>query len=725
MNPTLLAALIGLTLLTVFIAYFALYHNRMLVAQRTKESDVKQDRIAATVKDISKFFDESEKQAKLQNLAAVNKLRAELEAAINVKAETRKSVAREQLKNVESNETDMIEEGGKLILSFDQGMKSALPSNEKEKAQDMTDLMAAVAALEDLDKDHYKARDSGVVGLDTGKGMLYDTISRKLGKLIKQNNYGELAFIQAEKLENEALDVVKNLEHRDYTETLKIMKQIGTIKDIIEVNPEVTLIVFSKTPVKITVQEKVVFSFAADEDILTVDRLQDKTKWEKAYLDKTLKSLETKGYLEIKDNNIILKGMATPEERKARAEKYGALKAKLAEKAKQEQELQQKQLEEQRKRKEEEEERRKQEMARQNEQLLKEAKAKAEVEAEELRKRAEKRAEEEERARLEKMKASPIPMIKTLPLPTKAPGSQSTPISPQPLPTTASVPSKLSDEAKLMAEEAKKLAEAQIAIKSPLTTPVKVEPTKVEPVKAAPAKKTAEIPAVQKSVAPVAVPKSQPPPPEISLDDMEMPDEEGFGEMDEAALAKFAAQAEAMSKMGDKEEGMVGDKSDALSNFFGDTSGDEAISDDYDELDQVIDEILGFLESQGGRTGGLISKALIQLFLTQAGHEEIKKAELAEIMDRMKEASLLYDEITIPGHTLYTFKDVVIDEEMKSVLKLFASGEEKTIKDLADESDWAEDKIQRVIERFEKQDLCRKTQDGKYSIPGIPSPTEQ
>ena len=122
------------------------------------------------------------------------------------------------------------------------------------------------------------------------------------------------------------------MEHEDFLETLQIMKQIGTLNDVYEINPQLHLIVFSKEPFKLTQAEKVVLSFVANEDILTVNRLQEGTQWKADYANKVVQGLIDKKYLQIIDNNLVVTGMISPTERKQRQELLNAIKQKKEQK---------------------------------------------------------------------------------------------------------------------------------------------------------------------------------------------------------------------------------------------------------------------------------------------------------------------------------------------------------------------------------------------------------
>ena len=140
----IVATLICLVLMITFMAYFVIYHQRMMLAQHQKAT---QEKSSAITRTLDRFFEENEKEGKRAKLAQVEQLRKEIEAKIAVQTEMRKAKAAEQIEQ-HGNEKEVIEEAGKVYLSFFDSMKPAMPQTEAEKAKDMDDLMDAVKALE-------------------------------------------------------------------------------------------------------------------------------------------------------------------------------------------------------------------------------------------------------------------------------------------------------------------------------------------------------------------------------------------------------------------------------------------------------------------------------------------------------------------------------------------------------------------------------------------------
>ncbi|MHA1474843.1 MAG: hypothetical protein ACTSQ5_06620, partial [Promethearchaeota archaeon] len=136
---------------------------------------------------------------------------------------------------IQRDEELIIKDGENLLIKLEQDLKDASPKSTIEYKRDLNTLLKAISDLESMDASHY----GGLTEehQDMGKGMLYDSISRKLDKIIKNNKFDELNFIQAEKLENVAYKEIKRLEHEDFEKTLEIMKEIGKINQIIKVGP--------------------------------------------------------------------------------------------------------------------------------------------------------------------------------------------------------------------------------------------------------------------------------------------------------------------------------------------------------------------------------------------------------------------------------------------------------------------------------------------------------
>jgi hypothetical protein len=699
MNYEIAASIIGLALLGFFMAYLSLYYSNMVKSQQIRE--VKETKVAVD-KTLDRFFEKSEKGATLQKLAAINKLKQEMEAKIGVKTAERKEKAKVQLANKPEIEDEIIDQGGQVYLSFTEGLISAAPSNLEEKNKDMNDLLAAVKALEMMDKKNYKMPEDKNV--DVAKGMLYDSISSRLDRIIRKNKFKQFAFIQAAKLESYAYGMIKRLEHEDYMQTLQIMKEVGTIKDLIELNTQTTLIVFSKEKIHLNQAEKVVIAFAAEEDILTINRLQTQTLWKPAYLNRTLKSLEKKKYLEIKDNNLEIIGMITREERenlqKKRVELQENKKLRETKSKKLEDELL-----EQKRLKEEEDEIKNQEMLKQRQEiLLKEARIKAEEEAKQRRIEAERRSEIEEKERLEKIKAMPKPNIKMLPLPSMVGRPVAKPVAPLPLPLPiqapkpvskieAKSPAKPTDVANKIATESKILSEQMDKL---MTKSENVDDLDFS-----------DIPDL-------------PIPDESGFDDgqthaLGVPSGDGFG--DEDGLDSLKAL---IGKMESKEtETKIPKSGDNLTDFFSDDDESELISDEVSENQEMIDDIVNMLNDVGQISGGIITFKALHDQLKAGPYPDLKKMDLMEVIDEIKEQQIIMDEISMSGTDIYVFEDKVFDDDMNTLIRQFIINGKLDLEDIEAATDWEIEKTNRVLKRFEDQYLVKKNKDNEYYMPGL------
>ncbi len=60
---------------------------------------------------------------------------------------------------------------------------------------------------------------------------------------------------------------------------------------------------------------------------------------------------------------------------------------------------------------------------------------------------------------------------------------------------------------------------------------------------------------------------------------------------------------------------------EGLSDFFSDLDDDDAIDGDYDEIDQMVDEVMALLENYGKFSGGIITFDTIFNYLQQKCRE--------------------------------------------------------------------------------------------------------
>ena len=763
MNSSIVALLL-FSILTISMVLYAKHYNKMMKIYQKEARE--QQREFTVDRTLNKFFKGVEKATARKRLSEVDKIKAQFELEIGaVYAKKEKTIEKQFAEK--KDYTEIIDEGDKTYFSFVADMGNAEPVTEEEKMQDMSDLMAAVNALEDLDADHYQKDDmdgesSGTGGMDLGKSMYYDKISRKLGKIIKTQNFKELKYVQAEKLKAIAFQTMKELSDKDFLETLKLMKEIGTIKDIIEINPEVRFLSFTKEKLKLTMAEKVVLTFANDHDILTVNRLKESTEWKPAYVTRILNSLTKKGIIEIKDDVLTSERIINSAERALLIEK----RKEADEKKKAEKEKRIKLADQKRKQdKEFQEAKKKMEQAKlqkDHEALLENARQEVDVHTKKQKEEIQKQIEKDEEKRLEKIKHTPKPMIKSL--------SQGLPGLPKlklpvikkpPISNAANDLSKIklpkiikpgatkelsniklpvikkptiSDAAKNLAQNAAKLSKSLSKEDKESINGEKIPKEKKS-------KKESSSDLSMEDMMKMEAMLNEVPgedgfddnlgdenPLDMDMDQMEamlnqVPGEDGFGEVD---LSKFTSMLENTPKDKKKKEGVsdgsiedsiVGD----LDSYFGDIDDDEAVSDELSENQELIDALVNLFNDSVERTGGVINLDFMIGFLRQQ-FPEVEEEKVNEVVEEMKETQIIYETFEIEGTMLVVYDDITLDENAKEIFKIFVLNNNKklTRKEFIKEVKWDEKELDEIIAPLIEQNLFKRSkEDEKYSVPGL------
>ena len=161
--------------------------------------------------------------------------------------------------------------------------------------------------------------------------------------------------------------------------------------------------------------------------------------------------------------------------------------------------------------------------------------------------------------------------------------------------------------------------------------------------------------------------------------------------------------------------------SDGLADFFSDV-GDDSIDDDYDEIDQLVDEVMALLENYAAYSGGLISYHTIKEYLKGGNHPDLDDEMCNEAVARLRTNKIIEDEVSFeefPDIRLYIYDGKKIDEEMVSILKMFINRPKINRSDILNEISMDSDKLDGIIRRFIDQRLMT-IEDDLYSIPGIP-----
>jgi hypothetical protein len=161
------------------------------------------------------------------------------------------------------------------------------------------------------------------------------------------------------------------------------------------------------------------------------------------------------------------------------------------------------------------------------------------------------------------------------------------------------------------------------------------------------------------------------------------------------------------------------DSKEGLADFFSDIGDDEAIDSEYDNIDQLIDEVLAFLENYEGFSGGLVTIDTLYEFLKAQDHPELELEDMYEVTGRLRTNKILMDEFGGEERIVYSFRELSIDDDMRAVINLFAKTPEMTKDQLKSSINWEITKIDSIIDKFSQQKLI-KIENELVSFPGIP-----
>ena len=139
-----------------------------------------------------------------------------------------------------------------------------------------------------------------------------------------------------------------------------------------------------------------------------------------------------------------------------------------------------------------------------------------------------------------------------------------------------------------------------------------------------------------------------------------------------------------------------------------------------DEKQKLVNEIEKIFKNVGKITGGIITLSTLLKILINSAFPKLKKNELLNIIDFLKEKEIILDELSFSGVKIYIFGDLVIDNDMEQLIKQFIVNEEMDEKDIGNAIDgWNSKKIKKVIKRFEDQNLIKKDKKNHYYLPGL------
>ncbi len=290
-------------ILTIFFHLFK-KRKRLILEEESKEKTV--DEL------LDKYVNKEKKDIMKEKLLKISEIIAETEK--HIESTVKKKVDRiEKDRKIHEKEFEVIKKANVEYVTFTSGFRSALPKTEEEKMQDISDLKDAMAMLESLDS---MSIDISKKNIGVGVGMFYDKISRNFKNIINENHLNDNRFIPSERLKYHAFLNIKNIKNSDILPVLSIMRETKLLNDVIEINPTFYMIVFSDIELELTNPEKVLLTFAYDEDSLTIQKLIELTEWKSSHAEKVIESLKKKGIISIKEDEIFIEGFGHPEERR-------------------------------------------------------------------------------------------------------------------------------------------------------------------------------------------------------------------------------------------------------------------------------------------------------------------------------------------------------------------------------------------------------------------------
>ncbi len=261
---------------------------------------------------IEKFISEEKKDDVKKKLAKISQIILKTEEQVEIAVKKKIKVAEEQLK-LKDKEEQVIEKAGKEDRVFTAGYKSAMPKSDEELKQDVENLEGAIEKLEsfDLSLDNIDAKKANV-----GVGVFYEKVSRKFDAIVKDYDLDKLKLIPMQQFKYHAFTNIKSIKNDDFLPVLNLMKKTQLLSDIIEINPNFHILVFTAEKIDLSNPEKVVLSFTYEDEDLTIQKLLDITSWDYIYANKIIEKLKKKEIIHIEEEHIIIEEFSEFEERK-------------------------------------------------------------------------------------------------------------------------------------------------------------------------------------------------------------------------------------------------------------------------------------------------------------------------------------------------------------------------------------------------------------------------
>jgi len=294
MQVQIISLLISVTLLIFYIIFTLGYKNHI-------EKRNERLRIEQKEKHVEKYVIKESRNIMTEKLLKISKIIDETKKYVEDTVKEKIKIIEGQVKS-QDYEIEMIEKGGKEYRISMSGLLSAMPKTKEALVIDMENLKETIAKLEALDTD---LLDDSSRKVDIGTGMYYEKMSRRFIKIIQEYELDSLEFIPIQNLKYHLFKDIINLKNSDILQILNLMKDTHLIRDIIEINSTLQLIIIKKVDLEFTNPEKVIITFVYDEiNELTVQELLKLTQWDYIYAKKILDGLRDKGILGVTGDSI-------------------------------------------------------------------------------------------------------------------------------------------------------------------------------------------------------------------------------------------------------------------------------------------------------------------------------------------------------------------------------------------------------------------------------------
>ncbi|TXT59948.1 MAG: hypothetical protein BAJALOKI2v1_150038 [Promethearchaeota archaeon] len=302
-----------IVLIIIAVVIILIFRYRELLAEKVSllfSTEKKKEK--KTEKIIKKYGAQEDTQTWREKLSKISAVIKKTEQDIQKSVQRKVKQAETKIK-AKGPELKLIKDAGKEYSTYTSKLRSAMPETEEERKQDIQDLEETISLLESLEEETEEIEKRKI---DSGLGLFYDRMSRKIKSILKETQLDEkYRFIPLQRLKYHIFENIKNIKDSDILPIVKIMKDTNLLNNIIQINPTFYLISFSEERISLTSPEKVALTFVYDEEKLTKEKLRELTEWKESYTEKIIESLKKKNIIQIANGAIKIGSFGSTEER--------------------------------------------------------------------------------------------------------------------------------------------------------------------------------------------------------------------------------------------------------------------------------------------------------------------------------------------------------------------------------------------------------------------------